>query len=425
MKILLLNCPVSWAGIKRPVFPLGLAYIGTSLENLGHSVRLIDLNLYPHHEKKLNEVLQKNRFDYIGISLRNYFFREAHQINQWKKLFGAVKKISGSAKIVAGGPALSLLNSQVMNCIEEIDIGIIGRGEDTFLELIYRPLPEVKGIIYRERNALHATAPREEVNLDNLPIPKRDWYGLDLSGYDSLNLQTRRGCSFKCKYCEYKYLEGSIVRKRSIDFVEKEIEYLGSLGVRKIFFVDSVFNYPRDYSLEILDILGKYNLEWSAFFRANLLDGDYIKRLVKSKCKTVIISAESGSQAMLDFLDSDNSIKNIRDAISLSTLLTRNRVATVFTFIIGFPGEKIKDLGKTILFIIRALLNRCFVHVNVFFDPFETKVSQRCGNIKVNLGGNSFYRRCIYLFYPALILLDFIKIIRQACMKLNNRRRRR
>lgn len=200
MNILLLNCPVVWAGIKRPIFPLGLAYIGTFLENHGHSVKLIDLNIYPHHAQKLKEVLRENRFEYIGISLRNSFFRGLPQIYQWKNIIGMVKSLSPHSKIIVGGPAVSLLSWKIMNCIEEIDIGIIGRGEEAFLELTNKPPSEVKGIIYRDQKGLHSMPFRQEMNIDDLPIPKRDWFGLDLSQYDMLNLQTRRGCSFKCKY---------------------------------------------------------------------------------------------------------------------------------------------------------------------------------------------------------------------------------
>lgn len=172
-------------------------------------------------------------------------------------------------------------------------------------------------------------------------------------------------------------MEGDVIRLRSISRVSKEIEYLSSLGVRKIFFVDSVFNYPLDYSLEIIDILAKHDLEWAAFFRANLLSRDYIKSLLKSKCRNVIIAAESGSQTMLDYLNSDNSIRSILNAIDFSSLLTKNKVVVVFTFILGLPKEKFKDTASTLMLIIRILLNRCFVHVNVFLNLLKVKLVKK------------------------------------------------
>ncbi len=80
MNILLLNAPTVWAGVKRPIFPLGLAYVGTSVCNHGHNARLIDLNICSNHLQKLKVLLQENKFDFIGISMRVIFIYQTPQI---------------------------------------------------------------------------------------------------------------------------------------------------------------------------------------------------------------------------------------------------------------------------------------------------------------------------------------------------------
>ncbi len=402
MNILLLNSPNVWAGVKRPIFPLGLAYVGTFLRNYGHNVRLIDLNICTNHSHKLKDLLQKNSFGFIGISMRTAFFYQTPQIYQWRSVINSIKSFSPNSKIICGGAAFSLVPEKIMNSMEEIGIGVIGRGEEAFSELINKSPQEVKGIVYRDGKGIHFTPPREEVDLESLPIPKRDWPDLDLFQYDTLNLQTRRGCLFKCRHCLNKYFEGENVRYRSISSVHKEIGYLNSLGIKKIFFADNVFNYPLEYSLEIIDILKKYDLEWGAFFRVNLLNKDYVKALLESKCKIVSISAESGSQAVHNYLNTEISVDSILNILDICSPLIRNKVAVIFTFMVGIPKEKLTDLFMTFMLIIRIFLKKCFVHISPCMHGLKDVKNVSLKSPPVN-------KKIAYPIYWVLVLFDFIR----------------
>lgn len=402
MDLLLLNSPNVWAGVKRPIFPLGLAYIGTFLRNYGHNVRLIDLNICSGHSQKFKDLLQKNSFKFIGISIRTAFYYQTPQIYQWRNVINTIKSFSPDSKIICGGGAFSLLPQQIMDSIKEIDMGVIGRGEEAFLELINKSPQEVKGIIYRNGKGIHFTPPREEVDLDSLPIPKRDWPDLDLSQYDALNMQTRRGCPFKCRHCANKYFEGEKVKCRSISSVHKEIGYLSSLGIKKFFFTDNVFNYPLEYSLEIIDILKKYDLEWGAFFRVNLLNKCYAKALLESKCKIVMIGAESGSQEMHNYLDTGILTGNILNVLDICHSLARNKVVVIFSFMVGLPKERLTDVFMTFMLIIRIFLKKCFVHISPCMHGLKDAKNVSLKSPPVN-------KKVAYPFYWALVLFDFIK----------------
>ena len=75
------------------------------------------------------------------------------------------------------------------------------------------------------------------------------------------NIQTKRGCSFKCIYCTYPVIEGKKVRLRNPTLVCDEIEVMLEQGIDNIFFVDNTFNYPVDHAmkicLEIIDLILK------------------------------------------------------------------------------------------------------------------------------------------------------------------------
>ncbi len=413
MNILLINSPIIWVGKKRPIFPLGLASIGTFLENYGHNVRLIDLNSCVNHLQELQKLLQKNRFDFIGVSIRSIFFRNTPQTHQLISVVKKVKFISPDSKIICGGAAFSLASREIMDSIEEVDAGVIGRGEKALLELIQKPPHEVKGIVFRNGKDIHFTPPREEINLEDLPIPKRNWPDLDLSQYDTLNLQTRQGCPFECRYCQFKYFEGAKMRYRNLSSVHKEIDYLSSFK-RKIFFVDNIFNYPVVYSLEIINILKKYNLEWGGYFRANLLNKAYIEELSKAGCKTIIISAESGSQSIHNYLNTGISVNEILNLLPYCSSLARDKITVQFGFMIGMPKEKIIDVVRTFILIIKILFKRCSIGLALFVYSPQSEIGREelCKRDKVSVFSRTsfLHKKIFYPLYWLFVLFDFIVV---------------
>ena len=85
-----------------------------------------------------------------------------------------------------------------------------------------------------------------------------------------VGVQTKRGCPFQCIYCVYPQLEGRRYRLRSPEAVVEEIENVAVRSkVRHFFFVDSVFNDPREHALAICRELGRRRLpvRWSAYLQ--------------------------------------------------------------------------------------------------------------------------------------------------------------
>ena len=63
------------------------------------------------------------------------------------------------------------------------------------------------------------------------------------------NLQTKRGCHYKCTFCAYPVIEGRGMRTRDPQGVAAEVEtLLEEYGLDQFFIVDSVFNAPRGYA---------------------------------------------------------------------------------------------------------------------------------------------------------------------------------
>ena len=68
LKILLISPPLR--GIFASKFPnMGLAYIGASLLEEGHNVKILDLKLTKYKKRKVKKILKRTKYDVYGIDV--------------------------------------------------------------------------------------------------------------------------------------------------------------------------------------------------------------------------------------------------------------------------------------------------------------------------------------------------------------------
>ena len=122
----------------------------------------------------------------------------------------------------------------------------------------------VKGIFYRRENSLHFSGYRQPLEFANFPQPDRKSRNPEpyLKKEYSIGIQTKRGCPFACAYCTYPYLQGNNLLIRPLESVVDELETLSKqYGVKSVSFVDSVFNVPQDYAVDLLQAMSKRGLD--------------------------------------------------------------------------------------------------------------------------------------------------------------------
>src|SRR3989339_626956 len=161
-----------------------------------------------------------------------------------KRIFNAVEiikrlKANGvEAKIFLGGPHITAAPKETFEKFPEIEIGAIGEGDITILELIEAcdknlDLGNVKGLVFRKGSEIIITPPREPfMDLDSLPLPAWDLFP-DIAKYyyppahtvrrlPATVLITSRGCPGLCTYCDNKVF-GRRLRCYSADYVIRMI----------------------------------------------------------------------------------------------------------------------------------------------------------------------------------------------------------
>ncbi|MBN2071485.1 MAG: cobalamin-dependent protein [Candidatus Krumholzibacteriota bacterium] len=362
MNILLINPPYAYIDTKKrdqglgP--PHGLGYLAANLQKYGHEVVILDGALANYSWKRLEAEMKKHNPDIVGIS-----FITKNRFPAFK-VIKIARNMFPDCMIVAGGPHPSLAVQDTLEHIEELDVIVIGEGEQTIVELAQvrqgkRTLSDVSGIAYLEKGETVMTDRRERLNLDDLPFPARELYYHNnfmerISPRQKVPLGfivSSRGCPGNCSFCSSVRVWGKW-KARTPGNVMKEIELLyNSYGKRVIWFVDNNFTADMDRVEEICDRLihARMNLEWICYCRTDGITFSLLEKMKKSGCREVIFGLESGSQRILD------------EVIAKGTTLEQNEkvlqwcdqleILKMMDFIISHPSETVEDLEKTMLLI--------------------------------------------------------------------------
>ncbi|MFH1416770.1 MAG: radical SAM protein [Planctomycetota bacterium] len=302
--------------------------------------------------------------DLIGIgSVTSCFW----QVPEFAALF---REKVPRAKLVLGGHHISALPHRLP---VGVDVGVLGEGEDTFLELVrrYRPdvgweedtLRSIPGICYQARSGPVVTTPPRAVraNLDTLPFPVRCE---NPERADEAVLFTSRGCPFRCTYCSTQgHWQG--YRRFSAAYVVREIEHITSLlpQVRSVYILDDLYVADRRRLREMVRLMESSGLNrrltYHGFVRSNLVDDELCELLRRMNVSAIRFGAESGSDAVLRLMERGGkcSVATHQRAIDQAH---NHGLKCGASFMFGFPGETRDDLLRTFDFI-RQNADKMFV----------------------------------------------------------------
>lgn len=327
-----------------PVFPLGASYIAHSLEVGGHDVGVFDANFSDDPHTDLKVKIEEFEPDVVAFSIRNVdnnaFPKATSYLDYYKSLTTVIRDTT-KAPIVVGGSAYTIFPEFFFKELGA-DFGISGEGEYTFLKL----LEEINSNTNLNRRVLYSDSIKD-INFDSFPSRN----GFDVSKYfqmgGCINIQTKRGCAFDCSYCTYPSIEGHCYRKRSPSKIVDEIQYwFETKGVTHYFFVDSVFNHPEKYSLEIINEIVRRNLsiKWTGFF-APIFSEEYIDACISAG----LTSVDLGTDAFCNkTLRGFQKFFNVDDVFKSCELCKKKGIKYNHSMIFGGPGETMDTLNETI-----------------------------------------------------------------------------
>jgi len=365
MKVLFINPPTSFEGrygklesVAPTQAPLGLAYLAAALEKRGDDVRILDAESYRMSPKKIASVISKDDFDVIGITVTTPgYFAVAKTLEEISKVFNKI--------VIIGGPHLTVKPKDTLKGNPNVTYGLIGESENTIVELLdlieaKKSPKNIKGLVYRLGRTIKLNSTQDYINdLDSIPMPARHLlpmhrYRPAPSYYRKLPayaLLSGRGCPFRCSYCSMIGF-GKVRRHHSVERVCDEMEHLIDVyGAKEIIFRDDTFTVNRNHvsnlCMEIIKRGLHKRVKWSCETRVNLVDYKFLKLLKRSGCWEIHFGVESGTQRLLDKVQKDIKLEEVK-----KTFEACNKLGIVIKafFMIGLPTETREDSLRTIQF---------------------------------------------------------------------------
>ena len=409
MKVLLI-VPEIRLDMSPQHVPFWAGILGAIVEKKGGDVGILDLNAlrmnYDGNTVPSNVIVEEissEKWDIVGIGGLTTTYKRI------KQLAPLIRKCCPDSLFIGGGGWSTYNPDEILELIPELDLIVIGEGEETFSEL-YDNVSDnqtdfrgIAGLCLRETNELYFTAPRALIpDLNTIPYPSYDLFENEIyfkysslpMSVESYNAQRRfsvvweRGCPRGCTFCSHNGMSridlqniyGSGDRLRGEKRVRKIDEEEGTFQLparwpSPQYAVDNIKLLVDKYDCDFISIMDENmtsNLKWTEEFCTLYMDeglnkilkwgtlGDapsvaikpsIIKTMQDAGCAYISFGFESASDKVLN---EDIQKGQLRSHLQ-TTINTLKEVGMtpITTFMIGNPNEDINDLMETVDFWIK------------------------------------------------------------------------
>ncbi|RJQ53845.1 MAG: radical SAM protein [Nitrospiraceae bacterium] len=379
MNISLIKVREPSVSIPEVTPPLGLMYLAGYLRKYRpgkDNINIFDLSV--QNEEDVLASLKDE--DIVGLSSTN---RDGLYL---QKIVEKVRKTNRSCKLILGGPIVSSLINELFDRFD-IDCGVTHEGERTFLEVIEkfdggdRPFEAIEGVAYKNGGSKF-TGRRESIeNLDDeIPFPawdlvldkpfsneywKRKSFAFFRMEKRYMGLFTSRGCPYTCIYCHDMFAKR--FRAHSAERVVSELEYLNThFGLRDFEFYDDTFNFDRDRTRRICDLIVEKQLKINMYFpnglRADRLEKDIVEKMAKAGTKVMCFAIETVSERLQKLLRRNLKFDNINDMIEVAV---QNGIHAEGFFMLGHPTETKEEMMNTIDFAAKSRLHSAAFSISI------------------------------------------------------------
>ena len=328
MKVLLVEPPKrTWElmGGNCIAPPSGLAQLAAILEEENTEVDIIDCNASGLDWFKLEEYIDKSQPDIVGATAITPFFNQALQVAE------LAKKVNPAIITILGGPHVTFTAEETLCQHPEVDIIVLGEGEQTLVDLIHclqmhGDLSCIRGIAFRNGNKFIQTPSQALIDVDKLPLPAyhllpMEKYYFNIFGKFSTVLSSR-GCPHRCTFCSEWRFWGAKWRPKQPKMVVDEIDLLHTKYGRECFwFGDDCFNASLEHVEGICNEIIKrgLNISWYYQGRADLVieHQDLLPLMRQSGNLMTQIGIETSTNHELEKFNKHLTMEQIEEAIRL------------------------------------------------------------------------------------------------------------
>lgn len=352
------------AGNRLP--NLGLCYLAAMAKKIGWKVKIIDAPALGLTSSKIVEIIKEENPGAVGLTASTPGIYKAAEVA------GGIKQVCPEVFVLIGGPHLTALPIRTLQDFEAFDIGVIGEGEHTLVELLNHlesraEISQIAGIVYRKEGKVFFTSPRPYISdLDELPFPAWELLpALDRFYRPSLQclrrlpatiLVTSRGCPYRCIFCDQSVF-GNRVRAHSANYVVDMVKYLKQkYAIREFAFQDECLLSFKERAIEISEQFLRKNLKisWTIQARVDQVESKVLRLFKKAGCWQIQIGIESGDEKVLRILQKGIRKEQIQD---VCRKVKEAGISLKGFFILGNPGETLNSMKETLRFALSLPLD--------------------------------------------------------------------
>ena len=400
-------------------FPFWAGILASIVMKKHGEVAILDLNAlrmnFGGHQVPKQVIIQEinsEKWDIVGIGGLTTTYARI------KELASLIRKHSPNSLFVGGGGWSTYNPDEILNLVPELDLLVIGEGEETFSELYdevnaaTNDFEKVNGLCIRDGKNIKFTSPRALIDdLNTIPYPAYDLFETEIYfrfssampySVEAVNSKRRasvvweRGCPRGCTFCSHNgmsridlqniYGEGDRAEGEKLVRVSDKKNDTFQLPARwptPEYAIDNIKLLKEKFDVDFITIVDENmtsNLKWTKEFCKLFLDEGLIETMkwgtlgdapsVATKPELLKIMRDSGC-SYISFGFESASDKVLKEDIQKGqtrahlqkTVDTIKEVGMtpITTFMIGNPHEDINDLLETLDFWIQN---------NVTIDPF-------------------------------------------------------
>lgn len=387
MNILVIAIPFVFKPVDYYNLPMGLLYLASSLEKLGHHVTILNLNEVSdgNYERIIKyNVVDKDVVMLGGLSIH---------YNTIQFIIGLIKKYTNASIIVGGGLVSS--QSELISQLVKADCFVSGECEG----IIEEALRMDKKIYYGDTvpiSILDTTFPAYHLlNMElylGLQRPSDNQYRSIVNKPREAAIIASRGCPYNCTFCFHP--TGPKYRNRSIDSIFSEIDLLvDRYNINILSIYDELFSINKTKLHDFIERIKRYKLKWSCQLRADSVEEDDLQEMKESGCYIISLGIESGSDTALRSYKKKITTKQIEETLRATKKVG---IAVQGNILIGAEADTYDTVQESLAWWDRHKEYK-FSIVNVIPYP-----------------GTEMYRNAF-----AAGKLDSIKFLEQGCPAIN------
>jgi len=317
-------------------FPLGLAYIAGAIKAVGYEVQGLNLNYIDEDESvAVERYVRENSIDIVMSGALSSF------LPSLQKVFKGARAGNKNVLNIVGGGIVGA-DPVVAPKIMDIDLGVIGEGEEAVIEILTatengtRDWAAITGLVYRENGEVKQTPNRStHKDIDTLAWPEYGIFNIKehIEGQGpldhhffqtqqenaprSIDMITSRSCPFMCTFCFHPV--GKSYRERSVDDVVAELKvYKEKYNINMVSILDELFSLRRPRLFEFCEKIKHLNLQWMVQLHVRTADAKVLKAMKESGCVYVSYGIESADEAVLKSMAKKSTVLEIDHALQMT-----------------------------------------------------------------------------------------------------------